>query len=239
MDWFSTWFDTPYYHKLYNNRDFKEAEKFMSKLLAELKLRTGSSILDLACGKGRHSVYINKQGFVVKGVDLSPKSITLANNLSNKTLSFDVGDMRDNLPNKYDAVLNLFTSFGYFDDDLDDIKVLETIKNSMNKDGVAVIDFLNSEKIISNLVKEETVIKENIEFKIERKVTKGFIEKNICFNDDGDSYNYTERVKAIDLDKFNTYFDKVGLKLSTVFGNYNLNEYDNSKSDRLIMILTK
>ena len=239
MEWFSTWFDTSYYHQLYNNRDFSEAEKFMTTLLNHLNLNKGESILDLACGKGRHSIFLNKKGYEVTGVDLSAQSIEYAKKFENENLHFDVHDMRDNLNTKFDNVFNLFTSFGYFDNDDDDIAVLETIKNAMKPNSVAVIDFMNAEKVIKNLVNTEIQKRDNLDFEIERFVKNGIIHKNIKFQDDGIHYDFTEKVKAIKLDDFNRYFDKVGLVLESTFGNYNLDEFDVKNSDRLIMILTK
>lgn len=61
MDWFESWFNTPYYHILYKDRDFVEAENFIDKLLAEIRLPQHSTIIDLACGHGRHSVYLNQK----------------------------------------------------------------------------------------------------------------------------------------------------------------------------------
>src|SRR5690554_744393 len=85
--WFETWFDTSYYHILYQNRDFVEAERFITNLLAFLKLPAGSNCLDLACGKGRHSVFLNKHGLKVTGVDLSENSINEAKTFENETRS--------------------------------------------------------------------------------------------------------------------------------------------------------
>ncbi|MEN8885269.1 MAG: methyltransferase domain-containing protein, partial [Winogradskyella sp.] len=76
--WFASWFDTPYYHILYKDRDYSEAQVFMDNLTNYLNIPNGGKILDLACGKGRHSVYLNKLGYNVTGVDLSEKSITHA-----------------------------------------------------------------------------------------------------------------------------------------------------------------
>lgn len=239
MEWFSTWFDTQYYHQLYNNRDFSEAENFMTNLIEHLELRTNSSILDLACGKGRHSIFLNNKGFNVKGVDLSEQSIKHAKQFENDKLKFAVHDMRDNMNEKFDAVFNLFTSFGYFEEEVDDIAVLETIKNSMKNNSITVIDFMNAEKVVNNLVESEIQKRDNIEFKINRFVKNNIINKNIKFSDNGVDYNFTEKVKAIRLDHFENYFAKVGLKLKESFGNYNLEKFNPKTSDRLIMILTK
>ena len=74
MDWFESWFNTPYYHILYKDRDFVEAENFIDKLLAEIKLPQHSTIIDLACGHGRHSVYLNQKGYNVL-VSIYPKPV--------------------------------------------------------------------------------------------------------------------------------------------------------------------
>ncbi|MEN8137758.1 MAG: class I SAM-dependent methyltransferase [Bacteroidota bacterium] len=239
MEWFSSWFDTPYYHQLYNNRDFSEAEKFMTNLLDHLNLKKDSTILDLACGKGRHSIFLNRKGFRVKGVDLSKQSIEAAKKYENDNLKFAVHDMRNKLNENFDAVFNLFTSFGYFEDDADDIAVLETIKNSMNSSSIAVIDFMNSEKVIKNLVNSEVQKRGNLDFHIKRYVEHNIIHKNIKFRDKGIDFDFTEKVKAIRLDKFKDYFNRTGLKLVKTFGNYDLEGFSPETSDRLIMILTK
>ena len=115
--WYSDWFDSPYYHLLYRHRDEQEARLLIDSLLRYLKPQPCAAVLDLACGKGRHALYMNRQGLAVAGIDLSPASIAYARQLENKLLSFFVHDMRQVFrANAFDYVFNLFTSFGYFDD---------------------------------------------------------------------------------------------------------------------------
>ncbi|MEP2509893.1 MAG: methyltransferase domain-containing protein, partial [Reichenbachiella sp.] len=76
--WFDEWFNTIYYHILYKHRDYEEAAKFLDHLINYFKIVPNSKILDLACGKGRHSIYLNKKGFDVTGVDLSEENIKFA-----------------------------------------------------------------------------------------------------------------------------------------------------------------
>jgi SAM-dependent methyltransferase len=114
-NWYTSWFDSPYYHILYKNRDDKEAGLFMKNLTSFLNLSTSSKILDLACGKGRHSKYLNQLGYHVTGIDLSPQSIVYAKQFENDKLFFEEHDMSLTYPQKFDAVFNLFTSFGYFE----------------------------------------------------------------------------------------------------------------------------
>jgi SAM-dependent methyltransferase len=113
-EWFGTWFDSEYYHLLYKDRDYTEAEAFVAKLAAYLEPPKDALIHDLACGKGRHSIYLNKLGYHVEGSDYSANSIKHAKQHENDTLKFYVHDMRLPMPRKYDYILNLFTSFGYF-----------------------------------------------------------------------------------------------------------------------------
>ena len=126
--WYASWFDTPYYHILYKDRDYSEARGFMDNLTDYLNIPECGKILDLACGKGRHSVYLNTLGYHVTGVDLSEQSITHAKQFENENLKFDVHDMSKAYPDTFDAVFNLFTSFGYFNQESTNIQVLKNFK---------------------------------------------------------------------------------------------------------------
>lgn len=236
-DWFTEWFNTKYYHILYQHRDDREAHVFMNNLIHFLELKKGSSILDLACGKGRHSIYLNQLGYTVTGADLSVNSIKHAYKSRNESLNFIVQDMRQPFSLKVDAIFNLFTSFGYFADDAEDIRVVENIKMALNKNGIAVIDYLNINKTIDNLVADETIILDEIEFHITREVKNDFIVKKIEFTVDGKYHNYFERVKCLDYKRFEKIINSAGLKIKHTFGDYNLSSFDKEKSDRLILLI--
>jgi SAM-dependent methyltransferase len=234
--WFASWFNTPYYHILYKHRDFKEAGRFMTNLTKFLNLPPGSEILDLACGKGRHAIFLNKLGYKVTGIDLASQSIEFAKQYENKTLQFEVHDMRLQFPKKFDAIFNLFTSFGYFETENENIATIQSIKNSLKPDGSAVIDFLNTDFIINNLVAKETKIIDGITFELKRYIENNFICKEIKVIDGKKTLHFKERVKALTLQDFKTYFNKTGCKLEHIFGDYDLNNYDIKKSPRLILI---
>ena len=78
-EWFESWFNSEYYHILYKNRDYAEAEKFISRLMDFLCPKPDAKFVDIACGKGRHAIFINKLGYDVVGYDLSEESILEAN----------------------------------------------------------------------------------------------------------------------------------------------------------------
>lgn len=234
--WYASWFDTPYYHILYKDRDYAEAQSFMDNLTNYLNLPENGKILDLACGKGRHSVYLNKLGYDVTGVDLSEQSINYAKQFENDSLRFDEHDMTKPYPETFDAVFNLFTSFGYFDNDDCNLRTIEAIKAELNTFGFGVIDFMNANYVINNLVAEDTKTVEGITFHQKRSVKNGYIVKDISFEIDGEQYNFQERVKALTLDDFNRLFEKAGVYLLDVFGDYKLKKYHPETSERLIMI---
>ncbi len=196
-NWYASWFDTPYYHQLYKDRDHREAALFMNQLTNYLKLQKKDSILDLACGRGRHAKYLYKQGFNVTGVDLSEESIAHAKQYEKPGLHFEVHDMCDPYPQRFDAVFNLFTSFGYFEKDEDNLRTIKAIKAELVPDGCGVIDFLNVEKAIKNLVPSEKKKVGDLVFNIEKYVEDGYIIKNIRFEDNGKEHVYVERVKAL------------------------------------------
>src|SRR6185503_17631025 len=134
--WYKDWFNSPFYHKLYFERDEKEADAFIKKLIDRLKPAPGSRMLDVACGWGRHSRILASMGFSVIGIDLSPDSIALAHQYENENLSFFVHDMR--LPfwgNYFDYAFNFFTSFGYFKTRREHDDSIRTITKSLRPRG--------------------------------------------------------------------------------------------------------
>ncbi len=236
QNWYSSWFDTPYYHILYKDRNYREAQIFMDNLTHYLNLPEKAKVLDLACGKGRHSIYLNQLGFNVLGADLSENSISEASKNSNETLHFKVHDMREPFEEKFDAIFNLFTSFGYFESDDDNLTTLKAIKESLSEYGFAVIDFMNVANVVENLVPEEVKTVDNIDFHIKRYLEDGHIFKEIDFEDQGRKYHFTEKVKALTLKDFQDLMDEAGIYLLDIFGDYKLKKFHKTESERLIMI---
>ncbi|PKB15426.1 bifunctional 2-polyprenyl-6-hydroxyphenol methylase/3-demethylubiquinol 3-O-methyltransferase UbiG [Flavobacterium sp. 5] len=235
-NWFASWFDSPYYHILYKERNYREAQLFMDNLTHYLNLPEKAKVLDLACGKGRHSIYLNQLGFDVIGADLSENSITEAQKNSNKTLHFQVHDMREVFEDKFDAIFNLFTSFGYFENDEDNLTTLKAIKESLTEYGFAVIDFMNVTNVLNTLVPEEVKTVDSIDFHIKRYLKDGHIYKEIDFDDQGHHYHFTEKVKALTLKDFEQMMEEAGIFLLDIFGDYKLKKFHKTESERLIMI---
>ena len=157
------WFNSEYYHILYKNRDKKEAEYFILNLIKKLKIKEGSRILDLACGVGRHSIYLNKKGMNVVGFDNSENNIKKAKKFEKNFLVFEKREMTEKYGDNFDFIFNLFTSFGYVNEE-HNINTLKSINSSLLKDGVLIIDYLNIHKIKKELVKKESKKINNIIF---------------------------------------------------------------------------
>jgi len=238
--WFTSWFDTPYYHTLYKNRGEKEAKLFISTLVKQLNLSIDSKVLDLACGKGRHSITLNELGFNVLGADLSFNSIQEAKKFENERLKFMVHDMREVIPNQtFDAVFNLFTSFGYFDSTAENETVLHSISKMLNPKGILVIDFFNALKVIKELVADEIKSIDGIDFHIRRNFDGTHIFKYIDFVENGESFSFMERVQGLSVAEFKRLFAQTGFELISTFGDFHLNPFNEKDSNRLIMIAQK
>lgn len=236
-DWFVSWFDSPYYHVLYKNRDDSEAQQFMSRLTTYLNLEKNDSILDVACGKGRHAIYLASLGFQVTGTDLSKNSIDYASQFENNRLQFKTHDMRIPMSSQFDAVFNLFTSFGYFEKDTDHLLALQSFRKNLKPNGIGIIDFLNVPYVEKKLVANEVKTIDDILFTIERSMTKTHILKKINFCVDNTEYNYAEKVRSLQLPDFISLFEKSNLQVVEVFGDYQLNPYHSQNSERLIMMV--
>jgi SAM-dependent methyltransferase len=231
------WFDSDYYHVLYKHRDYNEARNFINNIVEYLDLKKGSKILDLACGIGRHSIYLDKIGFKVVGTDKSPNNIKKAKASKNQDISFLQMEMIDDTNHKYDVIFNLFTSFGYVNHDYN-LKTIKNIERQLKDDGTVIVDFMNTLFVKKNLVIEETKVIDDLSFKIKRKSDGKHIYKEIKFHDKK-NYFFQEKVMDLSLKDFEKYLIKYNLKIIKTFGDYNLNEFDIENSERLIMVIKK
>ncbi|HEY6504911.1 MAG TPA: class I SAM-dependent methyltransferase [Chitinophagaceae bacterium] len=240
--WYEEWFNSPFYHKLYFERDEKEAEAFILRLAGHLYLKPGSRVLDVACGKGRHSKTLAGLGLDVTGIDISPASIETAKRSEADNLHFFVHDMR--LPfwgNYFDHAFNFFTSFGYFRTRREHDAAIRTIARSLKPGGIFVIDYLNVHYSEDHLVAKETKQLNGTTYAIKRwqddthfyktiKVTDALLTKPI---------EYTEKVAKFSLGDFTDMLSYQDMQVQEVFGNYKLDGYDVKKTPRLIVVAGK
>jgi cyclopropane fatty-acyl-phospholipid synthase-like methyltransferase len=238
--WFVDWFNSPYYHLLYNNRNDQEANFFIDNLCHYLQLTPGARIWDIACGKGRHSVALSRKGFHVTGTDLSVNNITQASEQAGDGLEFFIHDMR--LPFKvgyFDATFNLFTSIGYFENLHDNYAVFKQVALALKPGGLLVIDFLNATRVKRSLNPSYTEQRGDITFHIRKEIVHNTIVKHIRFSDQGRDYVFEESVSLLTRADFEKFAGEAGLGLSACFGNYQLRPFDEEQSERLILIFRK
>ncbi|MEX2640293.1 MAG: class I SAM-dependent methyltransferase [Balneolales bacterium] len=245
MQWFEEWFDSPLYEIIYSNRDEDEANLLAELLTRIIPPENYNNVLDLACGRGRHSINMAKRGYMMTGVDLSEESITIARSKAIKEdlreVAFVVGDMREPFPDTFDAVVNLFTSFGYFGTDEQNSQVIGNVAGMLRENGVFVLDYLNAHTARKNLVPEEEGSIGKYDYSIARTIQDDTIVKKIHFMRKGktESHNFEERVKLYDRNWFESNFSKAGLILEESYGDYKGSPFRLETSQRLLMITRK
>jgi SAM-dependent methyltransferase len=238
--WYATWFDTPYYHMLYRHRDETEARSFLTELVHTAGLTKDCSVLDLACGRGRHAITLHQLGFDVTGYDLSASSIAFAKQWEQPGLRFAVQDML--LPyakEQFDVVMNLFTSFGYFETEEEHALAIQHMAHALKPGGRVILDFMNAQKVMDGLVPEEVVEVGEIEFHITRHADGNSIVKRISFEHLGQLYQFEERVRAFLLEDFTSFFEQAGLLTTHIWGSASGTTFDSHQSARLIIIAHK
>jgi 2-polyprenyl-3-methyl-5-hydroxy-6-metoxy-1,4-benzoquinol methylase len=240
--WFKDWFNSPYYHQLYFHRDDKEAADFIDNLINYLKPMPDSTMLDVACGKGRHSLQLAEKGFDVTGIDLSDDSINEALLSAGDRLHFYKHDMR--LPfwiNYFDYAFNFFTSFGYFRTRREHDNAIRTIAQAIKANGIFVMDFLNVHYAEDHLVHQAEKEIDGVNFLITKWYDETHFYKKIVVEDENkeEPLIYTEKVAKFSLGDFTEMFAYQGLQLQEVFGDYSFSNYDVKKSPRMVMIAKK
>ncbi|MBV9986609.1 MAG: methyltransferase domain-containing protein [Chitinophagaceae bacterium] len=241
--WYRDWFNSHYYHLLYQHRDEEEALQFIDTLIRYLNPPPGSSMVDVACGKGRHSKVLADMGFDVTGIDLSAASIEEAKAFEDDHLHFFQHDMR--LPfwiNYFQYAFNFFTSFGYFRTRREHDNAIRTIAQSLVSKGLFVIDYLNVHYSEEGLERSSTTTVEDINFHITKWQDEEHFFKQIQVTDEANrtpKHLYTERVAKFSLGDFTDMLAYQDMQVQEVFGDYQLGRYDVRKSPRMIIIARK
>lgn len=241
-DWYKDWFNSPYYHKLYFERNEEEAKGFVLRLIQHLNPPPNSLMLDAGCGRGRHSKVLSLLGFDVTGFDLAPNSIAIAKKSETEKLHFYIHDMR--LPfwiNYFDYAFSFFTSFGYFRTRREHDDAIRTIAGSLKPGAIFVLDYLNVHFVEEHLVHNETIKMGDTVFDIHRWDSETHFYKKIKIADPSlDSpLEFTEKVAKFSLGDFTEMFSYHSLQIEEVIGDYQFNSYDIKKTPRLIMIAKK
>ncbi len=237
--WFVQWFDENY-RTLYSHRNSAEAQKQVRLIISTLRPAKSRSILDLCCGEGRYTALFRDMGYSIIGLDLSETLIRFGKQ-RDPALDLVVGDMRA-IPGHFDIILSLFTSFGYFDSDLENETVLHSVYAALRPGGIYWLDFLNPVCVEQNLVPETlTQISAGIEVLEKRKVENGRIIKDIHFRSVGvkeeeyEQKEYKESVRLFSREQLEEMFVRSRLQLLHCFGDYQGHPWS-ACSERTILV---
>lgn len=239
--WYATWFDTEYYRLLYRHRNESEAASFLQRLLHYLNLPSQARILDLACGRGRHTRIMAQHGYRVVGIDIAANALQEAQRQASPNEQYILHDMRHPLPQgPYDLICNLFTSFGYFDSDDEDQQVFYHIAAALKPQGDFIIDYLNADYTTAHLRPYETRQENGVQFHIHRQRTPTHIIKTIrCVDPSGNEQTFYERVRLYTVEDFHRMAHKAGLTPLSHFGDYHLRAFHPKCSPRIIVHFRK
>lgn len=240
--WYESWFESPWYMKLYRHRTEEEAREAIDLVRTIAHVPDGARVLDLCCGYGRHALTLAEAGYHVTGLDGSSFLIERAREIyPHPDVTYVVGDMRGPYPHApYDAIVNFFTSFGYFDTTEEDGKVLQAVYEALSGGGQFVMDFLNAHYVREHLEAETMSIVENATIFQDRSIADGFVHKRITISVPC-SYEreYTERVRLYTRDELVAMITATGFVVDDVLGDYNGVPFDEATSPRCIIIAHK
>jgi len=242
-DWFKDWFSSDYYLSVYSHRNDDDADEFLNNILKYIPLAKGSKVLDAACGSGRHSIVMAQKGFNVTAFDLSIPLLNVAV-ADTRVLNLDVkyfnSDLRFvPLKEKFKIILNLFTSFGYFEDDEENFAFINSSYSMLEKNGYFVFDYFNSGYLRNNLVIESEKCINGLKILEKRKISENRILKNITIEKEGIKSNFEESVHLYSSGEILNKFSAIGFKVVNIFGGYDCTQFSLNNSDRLIIIFQK
>jgi SAM-dependent methyltransferase len=236
-EWFEHWFDSPYYHLLYRHRDDQEARGFLDLLIARVPLAPGSTVLDVACGRGRHAIYLNSRGFDVTGFDLSEQNILHNLGFEKKGLHFYRHDMRQVIRvNYFDYAINLFSSFGYFDRYEENLHAMRSTATALRQGGTCIFDYANCRMLRTTLEPENAEEVDGLSFRMKRYVQEPFIVKEIEVTDKGATHRFCEKLRIFEPDELTAMMEACGLNVRSLYGDYSLGAFDAERSPRLIVV---
>tara|TARA_B100001750_G_C15508636_1_gene602113 strand:- start:397 stop:1224 length:828 start_codon:yes stop_codon:yes gene_type:complete len=230
-DWYKTAFQFDYL-RVYPHRNDEEARKQVDFLLERLVDTHKWDVLDIGCGDGRHSLELTRRGYRVTGLDLSEELLGRARLRAEDEqldINFIQGDMREvRAVSSFDLVVNFFTSFGYFNEDYENARVLDAIARSLRPGGHFLIDYLNRSYVLATLIPEDRRNVDGMDVQQRRWITGDpakkhnhvRINKHVQIREGGVERSYDESVRMYTLDELASMMDQAGLKVMQAYGDF-------------------
>jgi len=243
MAWYKNWFNSENYLKVYSHRDESEAERLVNLIATKIILAPNSSVLDMACGAGRHAIVFAKMGFNVNAVDLSERLISEAKKealVNGVKINFVLSDILDYNPVKhFDLVVNLFTSIGYFESDEENYAVVHKAYSLLKQGGYFVLDYFNKDFLLKNLIPTTVFSEDGIRIIQNRAIEGTRIVKKINIENKGSLEEFYESVRLYSKDEILKFISNSGFTVEKLYGDYLGNNYDGETSQRLIIFTKK
>ena len=227
-EWYRSFFGKDYLdvygHLLTRDRSEAEAEF----VIRALGLKPGDRILDLCCGTGRHAVLLARAGLEVTGLDMSEEYLALARSAAREAgvkVRLVCGDMRE-IPfsGEFDAAVNMFTAFGYFDDEADDQRVIDGAAAALKPGGRLLLDLLNRDWVAANYVRSEsregedgTIYQERRDF--DPVVGRNHVEFTIT-SPNGSERQTSHHIRLYVATEISSMLDRAGLIVERSYGGY-------------------
>ena len=232
--WYVDFFRSDYLNVYGHMFTEERAEKESAFVASALGLKAGESVLDLCCGQGRHSVQLAKRGLRVTGLDLNPDYVELAQQAaaaSKVEVETVTADMRE-IPfaNKFDAIVNMYSSFGYLESEAEDLKVLESAARALKTGGRLLLDMLNREWAIDNYIQNDWHTGADGTLYVERRdldlaASRMHVHFIVVDQKGGRRESIGHNIRLYTLTEMTRSLERVGLGVSAVFGGFESEVY--------------
>lgn len=244
-EWFEEWFDHPLYLKVYHHRDAEEADRCVRTILALTGIDPARlpapSVLDVACGAGRHAHAFARAGLSVTANDLSPFLLDQAKKQAAAEgidLEFSRQDMRTiRFERRFDLVAQLFSSFGYFDTDQEDREVIASVAALLQPGGWYVLDLINPAQLKHNFKPRTERNAGTLSIIEERALSESHVTKRITLREEsGKEHSFSESVRLYSLDDAVALLESGGFQIERVVGDYDGGPFDAATSPRMMLL---
>ncbi len=232
--WYVDFFRSDYLNVYGHMFTEERAEKESAFVARTLGLKAGASVLDLCCGQGRHSVQLAKRGFKVTGLDLNAEYLDLASKAAEADkvkIETVAADMRE-IPfeNKFDAIVNMYSSFGYLESEAEDLKVLESAVKALKAGGQLLLDMLNREWAIDNYIQNDWHIGADGTLYVERRdldlaTSRMHVHFIVVDSGGGRRESIGHIIRLYTLTEMTRLLERVGMRVTAVFGGFEGEDY--------------
>lgn len=232
--WYVDFFRRDYLNVYGHMFTAERAEKESAFVASVLELKAGAQVLDLCCGQGRHSVELAKRQLLVTGLDLNPEYLELAQQAAaagKVKIETIAADMRE-IPfeGKFDAIVNMYSSFGYLESEADDVRVLESAAKALKTGGRLLLDMLNREWAIDNYIQNDWHTGADGTLYVERRdldlaTSRMHVHFIVVDAKGGRRESIGHIIRLYTLTEMTRLLERVGMRTTAVFGGFEGEEY--------------